>query len=80
MNRVRLIVGVQVELCVCGMFVSFNEIILMDNKKKQQNNNTQTGHTRLVLSALAKIVPAKLQPAKSGQADGSNERSAKIIQ
>lgn len=63
-NRVRLIVAAQVEVCVCGMFVSFNEIILMDNKKTKQNNNTQTGHAQnargcLVLSALAKNRPSE---------------------
>lgn len=63
------------------MFVSFDEIILTDQKKNIQD--THKTHTCVhVLSALAKRVPssASTTSTKSGQADGSSERSAKIIQ
>lgn len=66
-------------MCVHVIFVLFRKI---KKEKKKGISHTQHAHASMFLSALAERVPcsAPTTSTKSGQADGSNERSAKIIQ
>ncbi len=65
------------------MSVSFDQNILTGKNTYRHMQDSHETHTCVhVLSALAKRVPssASTTSAKSSQADGSNERSAEIIQ
>lgn len=72
-------------MCVFTLYL-FCFLKLKKKKKSRGGGGEEIRHTTCtrihVLSALAERVPcsAPTTSTKSGQADGSNERSAKIIQ